>query len=190
MTAAAFASPPSAEQSRRSGIVAAVVGNGLEFYDFTVFAFFAVPIGRVFFPGRSPFSSLLLSVATFGVGFVTRPLGALVIGAYGDRVGRKPALILTVVLMAIGMLILALTPGYAVIGVAAPCLVVGARLLQGFALGGDVGPASAFLIENARPERRGFDGSWQIASQGGSTLLAGLVGLALAVSLPAEALDA
>lgn len=175
---------PSSKPPPRAGVLAAVIGNGLEFYDFTVFAFFAVPIGRSFFPAQSSFNSLLLSVATFGVGFVTRPLGAAVIGAYADRAGRRPALVLTIALMAVGMTVLALTPGYATLGAPAPCLIVGARLLQGFALGGDVGPASAFLIENAPPRRRGFDGAWQIASQGGSTLVAGLVGLALMAALP------
>ena len=186
--------PSSARQPQstfsRSGVAAAVFGNMLEFYDFTVYAFFAVWIGKAFFPTQDPFSSLLLSVATFGVGFVTRPVGAAYIGAYADRAGRKPAMLLTIVLMAIGTLVVALTPGYATIGIAAPVIVVLARLVQGFALGGDVGPASAILIENAPAERRGLIGAWQIASQGASTLIAGLIGIALTSSLPVEAMQA
>src|ERR1700760_1330552 len=105
-------------------VVATVLGNALEFYDFTTYAFFAVMIGRVFFPAHDPFISLLLSVATFGVGFITRPLGGIIIGAYGDRAGRKPAMMLSIGLMALGMVMLAATPSYAAIGPAAPILVV------------------------------------------------------------------
>ncbi len=137
------------EAARRRGVVAAVIGNTLEFYDFTTYAFFAVAIGRTFFPAGDAWVSLLASVATFGIGFVTRPIGGVVIGAYADRAGRKPAMMLTIALMAVGMLMLALTPGYATIGMAAPVLVVIGRLIQGFALGGEVGPSTAYLIESA-----------------------------------------
>jgi MFS family permease len=160
-----------------------VTGNVLEFYDFTTYAFFAVMIGKQFFPATDPLISLLLSVATFGVGFVTRPLGGIIIGAYGDRAGRKPAMMLTVLLMAVGMLMLALTPSYAAIGPIAPVLVVTARLIQGFALGGEVGPATSFLIEAAPPEERGFYASWQLASQGLSAMLAGGVGVTMSAIL-------
>ena len=172
-----------------SSVVAAVLGNVIEFYDFTVYAFFAVFIGRAFFPTSDPHAGLLLSVATFGIGFVTRPLGAAIIGPFSDRRGRRAGLLLTIALMAAGMLLLSLTPSYASIGLAAPVLVVVARLLQGFALGGEVGAASAFLIEAAGVERRGFFGAWQIAAQGVSTLLAGCVGLALAWLLPVGDLE-
>jgi MFS family permease len=167
-------------------VAAAVTGNVLEFYDFTTYAFFAVMIGKQFFPATDPLISLLLSVATFGVGFVTRPLGGILIGAYGDRAGRKPAMMLTVALMAVGMLLLALTPSYAAIGPIAPVLVVLARLIQGFALGGEVGPATSFLIEAAPPDQRAFYGSWQIASQGLSSMLAGAVGVTMSAILSAE----
>ena len=133
-----------------------MIGNVLEFYDFTTYAFFAVMIGRTFFPSEDAWISLLISVATFGVGFVTRPIGGLVIGTYADRAGRKPAMLLTITLMAVGMLILVLTPGYATIGYAAPVLIVLGRLLQGFALGGEVGPSTAYLLEAAPPGRRGL----------------------------------
>jgi MFS family permease len=168
-----------------SAIVATVLGNALEFYDFTTYAFFAVMIGRVFFPARDPFISLLLSVATFGVGFITRPLGGIVIGAYGDHAGRKPAMMLSIGLMALGMVMLAATPSYATIGSAAPILVVVARLVQGFALGGDVGPATSYLLEASPEGKRGQYGAWQLASQGAATALAGAIGVCLSSQLDA-----
>jgi MFS family permease len=167
---------PSQRVSKIS-VVAAVAGIFLEFYDFTTYTFFAVMIGEHYFPAEDPFVSLILSVAAFGVGFITRPIGGIVIGGYADRAGRRPAMILTVGLMAIGTLIIALTPSYATIGPLAPILVVLARLMQGFALGGEVGPATSFLLEAAPPGKRGLYASWQLASQGLSTLLAGAVGV-------------
>ncbi|MGA2411110.1 MAG: MFS transporter, partial [Candidatus Binataceae bacterium] len=166
-----------------SAVVATVLGNALEFYDFTAYAFFAVMIGRVFFPARDPFVSLLLSVATFGAGFITRPVGGIVIGAYGDRAGRKPAMMMSVGLMALGMVLLAATPPYAAIGPAAPILVVLARLIQGFALGGDVGPATSYLLEASPAGKRGQYGAWQTASQGAATALAGTIGVVLSCVL-------
>lgn len=163
----------------RGIVFACVLGNALEFYDFTTYTFFAVAIGKCFFPTHDPVVSLLISVATFGVGFCTRPLGGLVIGAFADHAGRKPAMMLTIALMAAGMLLLALTPPYAAIGIAAPIIVVTARLLQGFALGGEVGPATSYLVEIAPDDRRGRLASWQIASQGCALLAAGIVGFAL-----------
>ncbi len=174
----------------RIALAAAVTGNTLEVYDFTVYTFFAIFIGRTFFPAGTASASLLLSVATFGVGFLTRPIGALVLGAYADRAGRRPALLLTVALMGVGMALLALTPSYRAIGVAAPILVVLSRLIQGFALGGEIGAASAYLVEAAAADRRGLYGGWQIASQGAATLIAGLASLALSLALPAEAVEA
>ena len=174
---------PSAIPSSRQAVAAAVIGNALEFYDFTTYAFFAVMIGKAFFPAQDGWVSLLLSVATFGVGFVTRPLGGIFIGAYADRAGRKPAMLLTIALMAVGMLMIALAPGYASIGIAAPVLVVLGRMIQGFALGGEVGPSTAFLLESAPADKRGLFGSWQLASQGAAILVAGLVGVALSLAL-------
>ena len=172
----------------KASVIAAVAGNVLEFYDFTTYTFFAVMIGDHFFPSKDPFISLMSSVATFGVGFITRPIGGMVIGAYGDRAGRKPAMMLTVALMAVGMLIIALTPSYMTIGPLAPVLLVFAQLIQGFALGGEVGPATAFLLEAAPPAKRGLYASWQIASQGLAILIAGAVGLALALTLSTQAM--
>ncbi|MGI9168805.1 MAG: MFS transporter, partial [Caulobacteraceae bacterium] len=150
--------------SRRQ-VAAAVIGNALEFYDFTVYAFFAREIGRTFFPGHSPFLSLILSLATFGAGFILRPIGSVVIGRYADRRGRKPAMLLSFALMGAAILALSITPSYAQIGVAAPILVLAWRMAQGFALGGEVGPTTAFLIEASPAARRGLYGAWQGASQ-------------------------
>jgi MHS family citrate/tricarballylate:H+ symporter-like MFS transporter len=160
-------------------IAAVVVGNALEFYDFLNYSFFAVFIGRAFFPSSSPTASLLASLGTFGVGFVTRPIGGLVIGRMGDRVGRKPAMILSFSLMGFAIIGLALTPPHSRIGVAAPILVLFFRMVQGFALGGEVGPTTAFLLEAAPPERRGFYTAFQYWTQDLSILVAGLVGFGL-----------
>lgn len=160
-------------------IAAVVAGNALEFYDFLTYAFFAVYIGRAFFPSSTPSASLLASLATFGVGFVTRPIGSVVIGRMGDRLGRKPAMILTFTLMGIAITGLALTPSYSMIGVAAPVLVIFFRMLQGFALGGEVGPTTAFLLEAAPPDRRGFYTAFQAWTQHLAVLVSGLVGYAL-----------
>src|SRR3984957_20650261 len=109
------------------GTLAATIGNMLEFYDFITYSFFAIQIGHAFFPSHSQFASLMLSLATFGAGFVTRPIGAVVIGSYSDRVGRKPAMILSFVMMGCAIIALAVTPSYETIGVAAPIIVIVAR---------------------------------------------------------------
>jgi MFS family permease len=186
------AAAPLASAARPAGVpkrvvAATVAGNALEFYDFVTYAFFAVYIGRAFFPASTPLGSLLLSVAVFGVGFVSRPLGGVLIGAFADRAGRKPAMLLTIGLITVGTLGLALTPSYDSIGIAAPIIVVLCRLIQGLALGGEVGPSSAFLIESAPPRQRGLYASWQLASQGVATLVAGGFGmLMIAMLTPAE----
>ena len=131
------------------GRVAVVIGNWLEFYDFLVYTFFAVMIADAFFPGESEIERLLGALATFGAGFLTRPLGAAMIGAYADRVGRRAALTLTLMLMAVGSGLVALTPPYAQIGLAAPIILVIARLIQGFSAGGEVGAATTYLLESA-----------------------------------------
>jgi len=171
------------------GVVAAtVMSNALEFFDFVTYAFFAVYIGKAFFPGNTPTMSLLLSVGVFGVGFFFRPLGGIVIGAYADRAGRRPAMLLTITLITIGTLGLVLTPTYASIGMAAPIIVILCRLIQGFALGGEVGPASAFLIEIAPPHKRGLYGSWQYATQGLAVFAGGTLGFLLTQVMSTEAL--
>ena len=181
--------PATAAGARRVSpkiVAATVAGNAMEFYDFTTYAFFAVYIGKTFFPATTPFMSLLLSVAVFGVGFVTRPLGGLLIGAYADRAGRKPAMLLTIGLITVGTLGLAVTPSYESIGIAAPVIVVLCRLVQGLALGGEVGPSTSYLVEIAPPGQRGLYGSWQMASQGVASLVAGGMGVALTLALTAE----
>jgi MFS family permease len=186
------ADSPRPHARRASGVpkrvvAATVAGNALEFYDFVTYAFFAVYIGKTFFPASTPLGSLLLSVAVFGVGFVSRPIGGVLIGAFADRAGRKPAMLLTIGLITVGTLGLALTPSYASIGLAAPVIVVLCRLVQGLALGGEVGPSSAFLIESAPPLQRGLYASWQLASQGVATLVAGALGIVMISTLtPAE----
>lgn len=171
-------------------VAAAVAGNALEFYDFTTYAFYAAPIGRAFFPANTPLVSLMLSLATFGAGFLTRPLGAIVIGRYADRIGRRPAMLLTFMLMGLALLVLGLCPGYATIGPWASGIVVAARLVQGFALGGEVGPTTAFLLEAAPPHRRGLYTAFQSISQNAAALVAGLVGLTLASLLSAGQMNA
>ena len=165
-------------------VVAVAAGNGLEFFDFLIYATFAIFIGRAYFPAHDPTVSLLLSLATFGIGFITRPIGGLVIGRIGDRVGRRPAMLVSFSLMGVGALGLAATPTYAQIGIAAPILVILARLVQGFALGGEVGPSTAFLVEAAGEKRRGLVGSLQQASQGIAILAASGVAVLLAYLLP------
>jgi MFS family permease len=172
------------------GLVATVLGNALEFYDFLSYSFFALYIGRAFFPASDDRTALLLSVATFGIGFATRPLGSVVIGAYADRAGRKPALLFSFALMAVGTLAIVVTPGYATIGVAAPVTLVVARLVQGFALGGELGPSAALLVESAPPERRGLYTSLHSVSQAAASLAAGLTGLALSAILGTDRLSA
>jgi MFS family permease len=167
----------------------AVAGNAFEFYDFITFTYFAAQIGQSFFPAHTKIASLLASLATFGVGFVTRPIGGIVIGIYADRNGRSPAMILSFALMGLGILVMALTPPFATIGVAAPVLVVLARLVQGFALGGQVGPSTAYLLEAASPGRRGFYTTLQYASQGIAALCGGSVGFLLASLLDAGSLQ-
>ncbi|HTA64575.1 MAG TPA: MFS transporter, partial [Xanthomonadaceae bacterium] len=171
-------------------VVAVCVGNALEFYDFVTYAFFAAQIGRCFFPSNQKGISLLASLATFGAGFLTRPLGAWVIGRMGDRRGRKPAMMLSFALIGIATIGLPLTPSYASIGVLAPILVIAFRLLQGFALGGEVGPSTAFMMEAAPLMRRGLYISFQSMSADGAVMVAGLVGFGLAHALDAPALDA
>jgi MFS family permease len=166
------------------------IGNMLEFYDFVTYSFFAIQIGRTFFPSHSQFASLMLSLATFGAGFVTRPIGALVIGAYSDRVGRRPAMILSFAMMGSAIIALALTPSYDAIGITAPILVVVARLVQGFSLGGEVGPTTAYLMEAAAVGRRGLAVSWQAASQQVAATAGALVGAVLSRAMTSEALDA
>ena len=156
------------------------LGNFLEMYDFMVFGYYAQDIGRTFFPRSDPFASLMLSLTTFGAGFLMRPLGAIVLGNYIDRHGRRRGLILTLWLMALGTLSVACVPGYATIGIAAPLLVLAGRLVQGFSAGVELGGASVYLSEIATPGHKGFYTSWQSGSQQVAVMFAALLGLFLA----------
>jgi MFS transporter, MHS family, proline/betaine transporter len=165
-----------AAKRARGAAAAAVVGNWLEFFDFTVYGFFAVVIAKLFFPSHDATVSLMLSVAVFAVGFITRPLGSVLLGVYADRHGRKAALSITITLMALSTGVIALCPTYEQIGIAAPVLIVAARLVQGFSQGGEFGAATSTLLEQGDQRNRAFRASWQLATQGG----AGLTGAAAA----------
>jgi metabolite-proton symporter len=164
-------------------------GNFLEMYDFMVFGYYAAAIGHAFFPSGNAYLSLMLSLATFGAGFLMRPLGAIVLGAYADRHGRRAGLLLTLTLMSIGILSIACTPGYATLGVLAPLLVLLGRLLQGFSAGMELGGVSVYLAEIAPPGRKGFYVSWQSASQQVAVMFAALVGVVLTSMLSADAMN-
>ena len=168
-------------------IVAAMIGNVLEWFDFVVYGFFAMTIAEVFFPAHDPTVSMLITFGAFGLAYFVRPLGAIVVGSYTDRAGRKAGLLLSIGLMMIGTTLMALTPGYATIGMAAPILITLARLLQGFSVGGEFGSAVSFLSEHAG-DRRGFSASWAFATGGMITVLASLFGVTLTTVLSHEQL--
>jgi MHS family proline/betaine transporter-like MFS transporter len=168
---------------RLSGvIVAATIGNILEWFDFLVYGFFAATLSEVFFPTSSPTVSLLITFGAFGLSYVVRPLGAVVIGSYTDRAGRKAGLTMSIALMMIGTTLMVVTPGYATIGMAAPVIITIARLLQGFSVGGEFGSAVAFLVEHAG-DRKGFSASWQWSSTGIISVVVALFGLVLTTTL-------
>ena len=159
-------------------------------YDFMVFGYYATAIGAAFFPSGSPFVSLMLSLMTFGAGFLMRPLGAVVLGTYTDRHGRRAGLLLTLTLMSIGILSIACVPGYATIGILAPVIVLAGRLLQGFSAGMELGGVSVYLAEIATPGNKGFYVSWQSASQQAAVIFAALIGVLLTFLLPPAAMTA
>lgn len=174
----------------RRAIFAATIGNGLEFYDFLTFAFFAIQIGKVFFPNGDPYLSLMGSLSAFGAGFIGRPLGAWILGGYADRIGRRPVMVFSMIIMGLAVTAIALTPPYATIGIAAPIIVVCARIVQGFALGAEVGVATAYLTECGSAERRGLNSGLQAVTQGVAFVVAPLVGYGLTVALtPAQLAD-
>jgi MFS family permease len=184
------AKPPAAVQPARARTFRPVVrvasGNFLEMYDFQVFGYYAVPIARTFFPSGNEFASLMLSLATFGAGFLMRPLGAIVLGAYIDHRGRRDGLLLTLGLMAIGTISIACTPPYASIGLIAPMLVVAGRLVQGLSAGVEAGGVSVYLFEVATPGHKGFYTSWQAASQQVAVMFAAVLGLGLTSRLTGD----
>jgi metabolite-proton symporter len=181
-TVDAFGDPvltPSERRAKIGAVIRVASGNFLEMYDFMVYGYYASYIAKTFFPTGSEFASLMLSLMTFGVGYLMRPVGAIVLGAYIDRRGRRQGLIVTLGLMAIGTLTIAATPGYATIGLAAPAIVVIGRLLQGLSAGVELGGVSIYLAEIATRGRRGFYCSWQSASQQIAVAFTALIGLVL-----------
>ncbi|WP_039784875.1 MFS transporter [Herbaspirillum huttiense] len=173
-------------QARRA-IISSSIGNALEWFDILIYGAFAVVIAKQFFPTGDDSVSLLLTFATFGVSFFMRPLGAVVLGAYSDRAGRKAALMLSIMLMTVGTAMIAFMPSYATIGLLAPAGIALGKMIQGFSAGGEFGSSTAFLVEHA-PHRRGFFSSWQVASQGISLLLAAIFGAVLNNMLTPEQL--
>ena len=170
-------------------IIAASVGNALEFYEILVYGYFAVIISKVFFPAADEAVSILVTFGTFGISFLARPVGAIFLGAYGDRKGRKRALTLSILLMTIGTGLMTVMPSYGSVGLLAPILVIGARLLQGFSVGGEFASSTAFLVEH-RPDRAGFFGSWQWSSQGFAAVIATSFGVLLTTTMSAADLQA
>ena len=187
MTTTTVTVPPLLSR-RWKAVTAASVGNALEWFDFVIYGFFAVTIGKLFFPSNSDVESLLVAFATFGITFFVRPLGAIILGVFADRHGRKAALTLSIALMMLGTGIIAITPTYSAIGSLAPIVIVIARFIQGISAGGEFGSATAFLAEQDA-KRRGFFASWQFASQGLTTVLAASFGAILASALTNEQMD-
>ncbi|MFL9964775.1 MFS transporter [Paraburkholderia sediminicola] len=183
------AARPVERMHQAKAIAAITLGNGLEFFDFTIYSFFATIIGKLYFPVEGQLAQLMLAVGTFGVGFIMRPVGGVVLGGYADRAGRKAAMSLTLWLMTLGSALIAFAPTYAAIGLAAPLLVILARLIQGFALGGEIGASTSLLMEYGSDKTRGFYGSWQFVSQGMNTVCGSLLGVVLAASLSSAALE-
>jgi MFS family permease len=163
-------------------VVATSLGNALEWFDISVYAYFAVYLSKAFFPASDPTTSLLLTFGTFGLTFLARPIGGVLLGTYADRYGRKASLLVSISMMTCGTLAVACMPTFDKIGVLAPLLVIVARLVQGFSAGGEFGSSTAFLVEHM-PGRRGFVASWQFASQGLSSLLGSGFGALLSSTL-------
>ena len=183
------ATRPVSGWARVKPVVQVGSGNFLEMYDFFVFAYYAAAIGRAYFPSGDEVAGLLLSLATFGVGFLMRPVGAFVLGAYIDHHGRRAGLLLTLSLMSLGTLSVALTPDYSWVGLVAPIVVVLGRLVQGFSAGAELGGVSVYLSEIATPGHKGFYVAWQSASQQIAVIFAALLGVALQNGLSAEQMD-
>ncbi len=177
---------PSGRESKIWSVIRVSSGNFLEMYDFFVFGYYAAAIGRIFFPSDSEFASLMSSLMTFGAGFLMRPLGAILLGAYIDHHGRRAGLLLTLGLMAVGTLSISIVPGYETLGLLAPLLVVIGRLIQGFSAGVELGGVSVYLSEIATPGHKGFYVSWQSGSQQVAVMFVALLGVALNAYLPPE----
>jgi metabolite-proton symporter len=181
--------PDTGRGAKIKNVIRVSSGNFLEMYDFIVFGYYAAAIGRTFFPAHNPYASLMLSFMTFGAGFLMRPVGAVVLGAYIDRYGRRAGLLLTLGLMSVGTLTIALLPGYATLGLLAPLLILLSRLLQGFSAGVELGGVSVYLAEIATPGHKGFYVSWQSASQQVAVMVTALLGVVLGSLLSSAAMD-
>ena len=166
-------------KSRAGSVVRVAAGNFLEMYDFMVFGYYAAAIGRTFFPRGNEFASLMNALMTFGAGYIMRPLGAIVLGAYIDQHGRRKGLLLTLTLMAAGTVSIAVMPSYATIGAIAPLLILLGRLVQGLSAGVEVGGVSVYLAEIATPGRKGFFSAFQSGSQQVAVMLAAVIGIVL-----------
>ncbi len=176
-------------QSKLAAVLRVTSGNFLEMFDFFLFGFYANYIAKAFFPSGSEFASLMLTFMTFGAGFLMRPLGAVILGAYVDRIGRRKGLIVTLAIMAVGTVLIAFVPDYTAIGLLAPVLVVAGRLLQGFSAGVELGGVSVYLSEMAPPDRKGFYVSWQSGSQQVAIIVAAIIGYALNSTLTQQTMS-
>lgn len=173
----------------RKAIIAGGIGNAVEWVDWAVYTTFSSIFAHHFFPKGDPIAALLATLAIFAVGFIMRPVGAAVMGAYADRHGRKKGLVLTIGLMACATAVIGFAPTYETVGLLSPIILVVARMVQGFSAGGEFGSSSAFLVESAAPRRRAFAGSWQQVSVGAGVLLASGMGAIITSTLSKEALD-
>jgi MFS transporter, MHS family, citrate/tricarballylate:H+ symporter len=173
-------------KEKLKAIVRVASGNFMEMYDFMVFGYYAIYIAKTFFPMENEYASLMLSLGTFGAGYLMRPLGAIILGAYIDKHGRRQGLIVTLALMAVGTFTIAITPGYAQIGLVAPLIIVLGRLVQGLSAGVELGGVSIYLAEIATPGNRGFYCSWQSASQQVAVMFAATLGVVLSQLLPPD----
>lgn len=185
-----YEATPGARAAILGRVLRVASGNFLEQYDFFVYGFYATYIAKAFFPAGSEVASIMLSLATFGIGFLMRPIGAIVLGAYIDRVGRRQGLLVTLGIMAMGTLTITFTPDYSRIGLLAPLIVLAGRLLQGFSAGAELGGVSVYLSEIATPGRRGLYVSWQSASQQVAVVFAALLGFALTLRMNEAAMAA
>ncbi len=187
------AGPPASDTrltgKQRKAIVAGAIGNTVEWVDWAVYATLAPVFASQFFAKGDPAAALLSTLAVFAVGFVMRPIGGALLGAYADRHGRKKGLMLTIALMAGAAFVIAICPTYEAIGIVAPIILLLARLVQGFSAGGEFGSSSSFLVESAAPRRRAFAGSWQQVSVGAGALIASLMGFVLTSTLSEAAMQ-
>lgn len=192
MTETASKSIPTIGESLRKNwreFIAASAGNALEFYDILIYGYFAITISHLFFPNDNATVSLLISVGTFGISFLTRPLGSMLLGSYADRAGRKASMTLSIALMVLGTAMITFAPTYHSVGLLAPAIVIFARMLQGFSTGGEFGSSVAFLVEHAGENRRGFFASWQMSTQGLATVFAAGISAALSAILSTDQLE-